>query len=483
MAGVVVTMDAREARLFQAMNKLVEKQAQVNAKFTEGGKKSEEAGRQSKDAFDKSTLSVDKLKASTIAYVSGLASVAVAVGVVRNAWEQVRKEQDAGLAALQKTQTADRRLLQISQSAEEFSQLRSQADTLAGQFGVDRAVVREVIFSAVSENFRDAVPAIIAANQVIDPVSAAGVAGQVPALFKGTIGALEAVDLTLKAAQASRLDFEQIARSLPQAAEGGGIAKATAEETLAVLSVLASEFKSGETAADRIKAFATKAGISGDLSGIGMVAVVEKLQAMDEAARKKFLGDSNELNVAYVKMSENLELIKQRIADISSERERFQAGQGLLAGQTAIAAADERSAALLREARAKQQFEQQQANVSGVSGATGSAAALAAQRRLLTTGNLIPRLVDRAGVGTNTARVASLFGIDAETSGALGAGVAQIGGGNSVGGILSFMEPFFTSQARVSDRMNEAARNLNEAAGKIGDITPQARAQAAGAGN
>jgi hypothetical protein len=48
---------------------------------------------------------------------------------------------------------------------------------------------------------------------------------------------------------------------LPAAAEGGSIAKASPEETLATLSVLASRFKSGEAAADRIKAFAAVAGI------------------------------------------------------------------------------------------------------------------------------------------------------------------------------------------------------------------------------
>lgn len=486
MASVVVTMDAREAALFRAMDKLIKKQQQVNEKMKDGGRASETAARKSKDGWDRSAMSLSKMQMATMQYVTGLATIGTAVEAIRLSWEQVRKEQQAGLEALQKTQGTDRRLLQISGSAEEFSQLRGQADALSAQFGVDRNVVRDVIFSAVSENFRDAVPAIIAANQVVDPTAAAGVAGQVPALFKGAIGALESVNLTLKAAESSRLDFSQIAKSLPQAAEGGSVAKATAEETLAVLSVLASEFKSGETAADRIKAFATKAGIGADTAGIGIINVVEKLQAMDEAGRSKFLGESSELNVAYVKMSENLGLIKQRVREFSEERQAFAAGGGLLADKVGFARGDARSAALMTEARARQALEVSTSR-GGIGGAMGEAAALNAQLVLKNAPNsFFARVLDSMGFASTTARVAGLAGFSPESSGMLGAGAAQVavGGQSSLSGAVSILSAFFGKQESASDRLDRAAANLNQAADKINrSNVGAARAQAAGAGN
>jgi len=473
MAGVVVTMDGDETRLFRAMQKVLEKQNQMNEKFKEGGKASEDAGRKSSDAWSKTTLSLDTMKAGLISYASGLATVAAAVGVVKTAWEQVRKEQEAGLNQLQRTQGQDRRLLQISNSPQEFDQLRGQADQLASQFGVDRAVVREVIFSAVSENFRDAVPAIIAANKVIDPQSAAGVAGQVPALFKNTIGALEAVNLTLKAAQASRLDFEQIARSLPQAAEGGSVAKATAEETLAVLSVLASEFKSGETAADRIKAFATKAGITEGFSGQGIIAVVEKLQALDEDARGKFLGESAELNVAYVKLSENLALIKQRVIEFNQEREAFAAGGGLLAQQSGIAAGDPRSIALINEARSRQALEAAQVGAFGQTGATASSAQNIAQAQLLSQS--LPARILGSITTPIISGIGSLFGFSPNEIGAAASQFASSATG-PVGIITGAAE-----LAKAAESLSAASARLDSATARMGNTTPSARAQAAGA--
>jgi len=476
MAGVVVTMSGDEARLFRAMQKVVDQQDKLNSKLKDTAKNSDEAGKRSKDAFDKSGLSLNKLSASLVTYAAGVAGAAGAVGLLRSAWEQVRKEQEAGLSQLQRTQGQDRRLLQISTSAKDFDQLRDQADSLASQFGVDRAVVREVIFAAVSENFRDAVPAIIAANQVIDPVSAAGVAGQAPALFKGTIGALEAVNLTLKAAQASRLNFEQIAASLPQAAEGGSVAKATAEETLAVLSVLASEFKSGDTAADRIKAFATAAGINEQFAGQGIIAVVEKLQQMDAEGRSKFLGSSAELNVAYVKMSENLALIKQRVGEFNQERTDFAAGGGLLAQQSAIAAGDPRSIAFINEARSRQALEASQVGASGLSGASAQTAVNIAQSQNLQEG-FFNRLTSSfpSQVG---AMIASQLGFSDTVSGQTGAIAGQVSGMlNPVTAIVSVVE----RMAKAAEKLNSSADKLDAASARMGNTTPAARAAASGA--
>lgn len=475
MAGVVITMSGDEARLFQAMAKVLAQQDKLNNKLKDTGKTSEETGRKTKDSYDKMSLSVGKLTGSLVGYAAGLVTIEAGVTAIKTAWELVRKEQEAGLNALKSTQSQDRRLLQISTSPEEFNRFRAQSDSLSNQFGVDRTVTREVLFSAVSEGFRDAVPAIIAANRVVDPTSAAGVAGQAPALFKGTIGALEAVNLTLKAAQASRLNFEQIAGSLPQASEGASVAKATAEETLAVLSVLASEFKSGETAADRIKAFATASGISDQFAGQGIVAVVEKLQAMDEAGRKDFLGSSAELNVAYVKMSDNLDLIKQRVEEFNREGADFAAGGGLLRSQTAIANNDPFTRALVIEARAKMARESGQVQDSSISGAATEAARITASGKLAK--ELMPIQVAGAMLTPIASTLAANAGLSPEASAEIGAGAPRAAFALGSFGFTEIYRLLFVT----SEKLDRAAYNLEAASARLGNATPQARAAAAGA--
>jgi hypothetical protein len=366
--------------------------------------------------------------------------------------------------SLKQTEAGDKRLLQVSESEEDFTKLRDRADELATTFGLGREEARGLMFSARSEGFEDTAGFIAANRQVIDVQSQAAVAGQVPRLFqKEGITGEQVINATLAGAQASRLDFEQIGAALPSAAEGAAMQGATASETIGALSVLASEFKSGDTAADRIKALATAmsldrgvdntqeivsaqafvdatggrnvnvddAAIDDDtraefksvqakressqirideldkkiaegrgtekdkfdreqlkkfleesgkfwenkrqeaeeriqqltsgqrdsLAGVGLIAGVEKLMSMTEEQRRDFLGNSQEVNVAFSKFSANLDEIKGRQGVITSAMQASGTDQAPVAQARAIAEADPRLAAQRNVAIAQNKLE------------------------------------------------------------------------------------------------------------------------------
>jgi hypothetical protein len=247
---------------------------------------------------------------------------------------------------------------------------------------------------------------------------------------------------------------------------------------LAVLSVLASEFKSGDTAADRIKMFATRAGISEEFAGQGILGPLEKLMAMDEQTRRAYLGDSQELNVAYVKMSENIDLIKQRVSEFEQETAAFAAGGGMLASQTAIAAADPRSIAIINEARARQQLESSQADISGTDGAAGSAAALKAQKMILADGSFGARIF--SGVGSEiVARLMTSAGYSPEQAAEIGAD-ASGRLGNLVPGVGAYETFQYLKDAAAS--MMTSSKDLKVATGSLQTNSNAARAQANSAG-
>jgi hypothetical protein len=164
--------------------------------------------------------------------------------------------------------------------------------------------------------------------------------------------------MTLQAAAASRLNFEELARALPGAAEGGALAGASSEETIGALSVLAGRFKSGDTAADRLKAFTSKVGLDTDaegresLAGSGIVDAVTKLQAMSDEQRKDFLGESQEVNAAYVILTEEFAAIQGRIQEIEQARDATGTAQSPVALRRAIAEQDPKLKALLERNRA-----------------------------------------------------------------------------------------------------------------------------------
>lgn len=491
MAGVVVTMDAREARLYQAMNKVVEKQAQMNAKFAEGGRVSEKAGRQSKQAFDGAAGSLEKLHAGAASYVRGLATVTAAVSAVGSAWRTVQQEQQAGLQALQSVSIPNRSLLQIATDAKDFKGLQSTADRLSLTYGVARPVSRDVLFKARSEGFEDAVEFIAANAQVIDPLSQANVAGKVPAMFKGKINSRQAIQLIQKATETSPLNFEQFAQVLPTTAAGMALLGASPEEAMATQAVLAKRFKgNGEQVAEAIASFSAEVGIKPGFSDKGLAGAMAEIQAMPEADRRKFLGSSQQLNKAFIILGEELAEIVNQTSVLRQERIAADAGGGALANRVAIANADPNLRALKQEAIATAQLAVAQ-SASGEVGAVAQAAVMNANARMLSKGNLFNRLADRGladlpfvgelfpVVSEMAARGAASVGYGPEASGVIGADLSRLATTGRPDAFIGLMGAIFSPSAK---ELRSAAEELHSAARDMGDKTAAARAMAAGAG-
>jgi hypothetical protein len=308
-----------------------------------------EAVEQQKSALDDGTEAGEKhgtmvgdLGKKMLALGAGYMSFQVILGQVKAALAYVNAETDKAIGSADKMTDPNKRLAQVATSSEDYDEMVQRADKLASQFGEQRDVVRNVSFSARSEGFEDALENIIKFSDVVAAESQATVAGQVPNLFGGEISADQGINATLVAAEASRLSFEEIARALPKVSEGAALQKASAAETMGVTSVMAGHFGSGDTAADRFKALATKLSINESTKGLGIIGGVEELQRQQsewqasggegDSPLKKFLGESAELNVAFGLLVERMPDVKQRIAEIETEIDTVgSGGEGALA--------------------------------------------------------------------------------------------------------------------------------------------------------
>jgi hypothetical protein len=256
---------------------------------------------------------------------------------------------------LRGTEDADRRLVQVADEQDSFTELRDRADTLSSDYGIGRVEARNLVFQGKSDRFLDALDFIASNDQVVDVNAQATVASRLPSLFKNDqLTPQQAINATLAAAQQSNLDFEQIASVTPSAAEGGSLAQASADETLGSLAVLSTEFKSGDTAADRLKALGTRIGLDQggegreSVAGLGFIDAVEQILSLPEAQQRDFAGGSQEINSALKAFEKNLDQIKQRTEAIRQAR----LATGTDASPTAIGRAevqsDPKSSATLR---------------------------------------------------------------------------------------------------------------------------------------
>jgi hypothetical protein len=380
-----------------------------------------------KNAGTESSNVLDSLAGKVGSYVAGIGAAATAVELVRKAWEQVRKEQDTGLQALKGTQISERTLLQVSTSNQDFAANRKMRDDLSQQFGVDQNVVSQVVFDAISLGFKQNVPEIVRASQVLDPEAASAAGGKLAQLFdKENLSATQTISSTLTASAASVADFEDLARALPSAAEGGRQLGASFAETVASVAVLTTDFKDASVAADRFKAFASKAAQDERFKGKDITQVVQEVSELSDEDRKSFLKDSMEVNAFYSAALDRLSQIREQATVINQDIAATAQGSGALNEKIGIAERDPVLIALRAENVAQQKLLVSQAQQKGEEGATASAAAANVERKFLVENdNIVTRTVGGVGLTNVATGAAALLGEDENTSTAIGVGVVR----------------------------------------------------------
>lgn len=269
-----------------------------------------------------------------------LGVLGTAVATLRQGFQGLREDAERGLAAAEKIRGGNQNLAQIAGSADELKRMEMVADGLAVRFGISRQDARELLFSAKSAGVAEGggLSTMARASTLLEKDATARVAGQFTNLFKGAqdVSVNQALSGAMVAAQDSLFTFEELSLGAPSAAEAAAGAGTSAEETLALLSVLSDRFPSTQTTGDRIKAFSSKVAQTESLRGLGVVGAFEALRAMDPEDRKEILKDSQELNAVYDILSKDIDEVIAKRKQIEEDFRATAAGGGALARQLQI---------------------------------------------------------------------------------------------------------------------------------------------------
>lgn len=346
MATQVVEMSSDEAKLLRGIQRVIEKQKALDEAMKKTGETSDEAGKKAEDAGGKMAKGegLDQLKKMAVGWIGISSAIDFATAALR----EHNEERKRGLDSVDTLDDANRRLAQISTSAEDLQGQQNRADSLSTRYGVSRERSRQLLFAARSEGFESFADDAARFDPLISMEASATTAGQVPTLFDKKISPREATALTLAAAEASRLDFESVAKSLPTATSGAAQAGSSPEETLSMLSVAAGKFKSGDTAAERIKALGLKLSLSEEFKGKGVVDALKRFQA-DPKLRADFAGDSIELNEGINSLIPLLPEIESRTKMLEGERKLVGTDDDILERKLRSRLADPEFAALQKK--------------------------------------------------------------------------------------------------------------------------------------
>lgn len=291
------------------------------------------------DANRKHGEQVGGLNDKVMAAVASYLTFDAILGQVKQALQFVNEEIDKAKASLKGLQPAESQLAQIAEDADDLAAMSNEADRMASAYGVKREDTRAAIVEGRNLDIEaKQLESMVKYSDVAATSAQTLLGGKMQAIFgKENVSAEEAVSMGLMAAGESASNFEEMARGIPSAAEGGRMAGASAEETLSLYSVFAGQFGTAATGAERIKALGAKISKSEQLKGLGFTGAMEKMAGMGEeelfGGEGTVFGQDTESRVAYETLKKELPAFKAMTAKIAAEKQTMRGG-----GESFIAA-------------------------------------------------------------------------------------------------------------------------------------------------
>ena len=315
----------------------IEKFARANYKVAKSGaaaKRSIEGVEKSSERMGRKGAQASGSMAGQFANMArGALGVAAAVKVVTTGLQFMNEEAQRSAENIKRLEQSNRLLAQVS-GGSSITRLkdRAKARDLSRQSGLSLAESERLLFSAKSEGLRSDVGFFARAAPVVDPTTAVTAVGGLQSAFgrEKAGGSKKLINQLLYAAAQSNKSFGELAPSVKTAAQATKGIGSTAEETIAVSSVMAGAFK-GEAGFERLKAFAgaidkssqapatplkrgQKRAAVPKLAGKGILGAVEGLMGMSEEERNRVLGGSQEAVEGFRVLRDQLPAIRERIA-------------------------------------------------------------------------------------------------------------------------------------------------------------------------
>lgn len=501
MSNLAVTMTGDEVALWRALSKIVSKNKDVESGFKKVG----DEAKKTEQKVDQLAKKVEKIKPPPVpppvqlkavneelkrtvvsgeqafgsmalgkvgSFAAGFLAVGTAVQGVNAVIQLMKQETDAAVQSIERLTAARKGLAGRAESGQDYAQMKKQAESLSKQFGLDQESAYNLVSDARAGGFEGSLkPIALASATFADAGDLTKTASVLPTLFEG-VNAEEAVNLVAATDSAAKtLDYKQASDLMQVAAQGGKQAGASASETAALVAVGSDLF--GQSTGDRIKAFGGRVALDKNLSGKGIMGAFDALRAMPEGKRRKFLGESQELNAVYAFLEERGDDVRAVEGELSSAMAASGTDQSPIARRAKAFLDDPENAALFSANVQKQRAEIAGQKERGITGLNAQQAKDAMRARWRKDGTwYVNRAIGEAG----------MFMADAVSDdphwirggGITGSRGMSPAGWSSLGDDMNWNK----AQNQASEKMVEAALKIDQAAENLKQSTSPPRTNA-----
>lgn len=325
--------------------------------------------------------------------VAGYVSLQGAIQLIGDAMRYVQDETRKAVDSMKGLQPAEGQMAQIAKNTDDLAAMSMEADRLAATYGVKRDDTRMAIVEGRNLGIDNtAIEAMTKYSDIASLTAQTTLGGKMSMIFgQEKVKPQEAVSMGLLASGGSAAQFEELAKGIPSAAEGGRLAGASDEETLALYSVFAGQFPTATTGAERVKALGGKISKSSRLKGKGFAGAMTEMAGMKED--ELFGGDGTvfgadlESKSAYEALKANMPAFQAMTQQVGAEKATMRAG-----GESFI------------ERQFRQKFDPSMAQTGAGKQYVGTQLALEEQRKAEIAREIANEAqLARTGIGTQTA--------------------------------------------------------------------------------
>lgn len=281
MGSVTFNLEGQAANAVNAFLKVVDAQAKAEKGFDGLADKSRRAKKDVQSGFGQQAT--QQLKS----FAAGALGVGAAIGAITKALQGMHAERKRGAEGAQAQEAGLKRLVQVSETREEFAALRAMTTEIAGREALSLQQAANLVFTAKSIGLEKEAPLFGQASRFTDPLALIESVGKVRSIFKEEAGpARRTISQLIFGAGKSDVAIERLARAAIAAAPGFAAIGGDPEELIGFQSFFSELFRTPEVAGTRLSGLA--AGLK-RVPGVGtqgsVTGALRRLQSMIETDR------------------------------------------------------------------------------------------------------------------------------------------------------------------------------------------------------
>jgi len=318
MAGpsVTIEMSADEFKILRSLQKVIDKNREMDKSLKDVEKTGDDAGRKVGKAAEDAGSAIEKATKSATDWAVGLGKVGLAVGAVKALMGAMRDEAAEAVKVTEQLLSERLKLATVTGNPADYSASIDRANEVAARYGLDMGESARILFAAKSAGFESHYETVARAAAIGEGQGAELMATKINTQYPG-ITPTQAVDAMFAASALTDASPSAIGLEAP-----GMIPKlrpntgASLAESLVALGLASKSSGSTAEGSTTIEAFGSALQDNPEFHRLGLIASMRRLRGMSPDELSGVLGGSSEARTGFNTLNEQFDALVENVTKV-----------------------------------------------------------------------------------------------------------------------------------------------------------------------